>query len=140
MSNKVIKIVMEDGSSFDYEEKPIDQFGTKEENYPKYRFFNQHKHWEEKALSYFNLDLEEYAKEKFDLIDSDEKKDLGDFDDEDIMEEAESRCLITENYQIENTNILNEGFIERFVNIVNRGDISEIENILELLESKYKIA
>ncbi len=118
-------------------------------------FFNQHKHWEEKALSYFNLDIEEYAKEEFDLIDSDERRDLGDFDDDDIMDEAESRCLITDNYimdeaesrclitdnyQIENANILNEGFIERFVNVVNRGDVSEIENILQLLESKYKIA
>ncbi|WP_284461596.1 hypothetical protein [Chryseobacterium sp.] len=133
---------MEDGSSFTYEERNINYFkkNTTSENNAKHQFFNQRKHWEEKALSYFCLDIEEYAKEEFDLIDSDERRDLGDFDDEDIMGEAESRCLITESYQIENASILNDGFIERFVNVINRGDISEIESILQLLESKYKIA
>lgn len=142
MSNRVVKLIMEDGSSLDYKEKNIDFFkkNTTSENNAKHQFFNQHKHWEEKALSYFSLDIEEYAKEEYDLIDSDERRDLGDFDDEDIIDEAESRCLITESCQIENANILNEGFIERFVNVVNRGDVSEIENILQLLESKYKIA
>lgn len=133
---------MEDGSSIDYKEKTIDHFrkNTASENTAKFQFFNQHKHWEEKALSYLNLDIEEFAKEEYDLIDADERINLGDFDDDDIMDEAESRCLITGSCQLDNTNILNEGFIERFVSIVNRGDVSEIENILQLLESKYKIA
>ncbi|SHF17047.1 hypothetical protein [Chryseobacterium vrystaatense] len=140
MSSKIIKIVMEDGSSFDYKEKPIDHFGSKEVESTKYKFFNQHKHWEEKALSYFNLDIEDYAKDLFDLIDSDEKNDISDFDDEDILMEVESRCLLPEAVELENSNILNEGFVDRFVNIINRGDNSEIENALAFLEFKYKIS
>lgn len=142
MSSKITRIVMEDGSSFDYEEKPIDHFRKTaiSETKAKDRFYNQYKYWEEEALSYFNLEIEDYAKERYDLIDSDEKKDIGDFDDDDILMEAELRCLLPESTELENSNILNEGFVDRFVNIVNRGDNSEIENTLSYLEFKYKIS
>lgn len=122
MSNRVVKLIMEDGSSFDYNEK------------------KQYKEWEKDAISKFSIDLEEYAKIEYDLIDADDKKDIEDFDDSDILEEAEYRGILPAVAELENENISNADFVDRFVTIINRGINSEIENVLSLLESKYKIA
>ncbi|GAB0155915.1 hypothetical protein CHRYSEOSP005_11770 [Chryseobacterium sp. Alg-005] len=140
MSDRIIQIVMEDGSSFNYEEKPLQHFldKIKDENFAKYMFQKQHDNWQEEAMSYFDFDLEKYAKDKYDLVDADEVNDLGDFSDSDILEEAEGRCLIN-NITVDNSNIMNEDFIDRFVAIINRGNNVEIENTLSFLEYKYKI-
>lgn len=132
---------MEDGSSFDYEEKSIDYFrkNSTSESVAKDRFYNQHRNWEKSALSHFDLDIEEFAKKEYDLIDADEKKDIEDFDDSDIMDEAESRGILPISAELENSNILNDGFIDRFVKIIDRGNNVEIENTLAFLEFKYKI-
>lgn len=141
MSDRVIQIVMEDGSSLNYEEKNIDHFRKKfiSENAAKTHFYNQHSDWERNVLSYFSLDIESFAKQEYDLIDADEKKDINDFDDSDILDEAESRGILPVSVDLENSNILNEGFIDRFVKIINRGNNAEIENTLDFLEFKYKI-
>lgn len=142
MQNRIVKLVMEDGSSFDYKEKTINYF-LKQENseaWAKRWFENQYKNWQKEAISKFDIDLYEWAKENYDLVDSDEIKDISDFDDSDLLEEASYRGILPVVAEVENENILNAEFINRFVTIVNRGDYSEIENILSLLESKYKIA
>lgn len=141
MSNRVVKLVMDDGSSFDFEEKNIDHFRKKfkSESLVKERFYNQHNYWEREAISRFNLDIEDFAKEEYDLIDSDERKEINDFDDEDILIEAEYRGILPQSAELQNENILNEDFVQRFVTIVNRGNNQEIENTLAFLEFKYKI-
>ena len=73
------------------------------------------------------------------MIDSDKKKDIDDFDDDDILSEAEYRGIIPVGTELQNGNILNEDFVERFVTIVNRGNTTEIENALSYLEFKFKI-
>lgn len=83
------------------------------------------------------LDLEDYAKESFNLISEDEQKDLSDYDNDEIEFEMERRNLGRSVFKNENIN--NESFIDRFVNIVDRGNDFEIDNILEMLEKNYKI-
>jgi hypothetical protein len=142
MENRIIKIVLENGLSIEYKEKGIEYFKKKgySEGLAKSFFFNQHKNWEKETLSYFGLDIEEYAKNEYDLIDSDEKRDINDFDDDDLLSEAEIRGILPASAELQNSNILNEDFIERFVTIVNRGDIADIDNTLSFLEFKYKIS
>lgn len=141
MSNKIIKLVMEDGSSFDYKEKTINQFLKEENNeaWAKRWFNNQHDEWQKEAISKFSIDLELWAKERFDLIDLDDQKEIGDFEDSDLLEEADYRGILPSVTEVQNENILNEDFVDRFVNIVNRGNTAEIENTLSFLEFKYKI-
>lgn len=142
MKNRIIKLVMEDGSSFDYKEKTINHFLRQENNetWAKRRFETQYENWQKEAISKFDIDLYLWAKENYDLVDSDEIKNIGDFDDSDLLEEADYRGILPAVAELENENILNADFINRFVTIINRGTSSEIENVLSLLESKYKIA
>lgn len=141
MPNRVIKLIMEDGSSFDYKQKTFEQLMTRVNSKARAEvLFNfQHENWEKEAISYFNLDIENFAKNKYDLIDSDEKKGIGDFDDDDILSEAEYRGILPVGAELQNENIINEDFIERFVNIVNRGNSQDIESALQGLELKFKI-
>ena len=141
MPNRVIKLIMEDGSSFDYKQKTFEQLMTRVNSKARAEvLFNvQHENWEKEAISYFNLDIENFAKNKYDLIDSDEKKGIDDFDDDDILSEAEYRGILPAGAALQNENIINEDFIERFVNIVNRGNSQDIESALQGLELKFKI-
>ena len=84
-------------------------------------------------------DIEDYAKDEFDLIDADDKDDISVFDDDDILDEAEKRGLHLNNASIENENIINENFPIRFAEIINRGNDIEIDEVLETLEKKYHI-
>lgn len=142
MSKRIIKLVMDDGSSFDYTEKTINHFlkQEKSEAWAKRWFEKQYEEWQKEAISQFDIDLCEWAKENYALVDSDEIKEIEDFDDSDLLEEADYRGILPSVAEVENENILNADFIGRFVTIINRGVISEIENFLSLLESKYKIA
>ncbi|MEA1849235.1 hypothetical protein U9K52_09950 [Chryseobacterium sp. MHB01] len=142
MENKIVKVVLEDGKTIEYKEQSIEHFRKtgQSENWVKHQFFNQYTNWEKNILTYFQLDIEEYAKDEYDLIDEDERKDISDFDDDDILEAAEYRGILPESVELENENIMNEDFVSRFVTIIDRGNISEIENTLEFLEFKYKIS
>lgn len=73
------------------------------------------------------------------MIDEDERKEIGDYDDDDILSEAEYRGILPVSAELQNENILNEDFVARFVTIVNRGNTAEIENTLSFLEYKFKI-
>ncbi|WP_278494884.1 hypothetical protein [Chryseobacterium arthrosphaerae] len=141
MENRIVKVILEDNRSIEYKEKSIDFFrrNGSSENLAKSQFHNQHKKWEKDLISYFSISIEEFAKDEYDLIDSDKKKDIDDFDDDDILSEAEYRGIIPVGTELQNGNILNEDFVERFVTIVNRGNTTEIENALSYLEFKFKI-
>ncbi|AZB01256.1 hypothetical protein EG359_17280 [Chryseobacterium joostei] len=142
MANRVIKIVMEDGSSFGYEEKTINQFLKQEKNeaWARKWFESQHKDWQKQAVRYFDFDLEDFAKEEYDLIDSNDQNEIGDFSDSDLLEEMYNRGILPETTELQNPNITNEDFVSRLINIINRGDDNEIENTLAYLEFKYKIS
>lgn len=141
MQNRIVKIVLENGKSIDYKERNIEHFRKtgQSESWVKNQFFNQHQNWEKNALTYFNIDIEEYAKAEYDLIDEDERKEISDYDDNDVLSEAEYRGILPVSAELQNENILNEDFVTRFVTIVNRGDTAEIENTLSFLEYKFKI-
>ncbi|WBV60271.1 hypothetical protein PFY12_14680 [Chryseobacterium camelliae] len=141
MQNRIVKIVLENGNSIDYKEQSIEHFRKtgQSESWVKNQFFNQRQNWEKNALTYFNLDIEEYAKAEYDLIDEDERKEIGDYDDDDILSEAEYRGILPVSAELQNENILNEDFVARFVEIINRGNTAEIENTLSFIEYKFKI-
>lgn len=85
-------------------------------------------------------DIEEYAKDEYNLIDEDDKDDISDFDDDDLLKEAEKRGIHINNTSIQNENIINQNFLSRFAQIINRGYDIEIGKILDELEKKYHIA
>lgn len=141
MENKIIKITLDDGNSLEFKEKSIEHFRkhSTSENAAKDQYYNQYLKWETNVLSCFNMSIKEFAKKEYDLIDSDERKDINDFDDDDILSEAEFRGILPVSTELQNENIMNEDFVERFVNIVNRGNSQDIESALEYLEFKFKI-
>lgn len=135
--SKIVKVIFDDGEELEYVEKPIESFLNQrgDERLIKILFNRQHRQFEEKIMESLNLDVEEYAKKEYDLI---EENDMTNYTDEQILEEAEFRNLIPEDYS-QNTNIYNRDFIDRFSVIINRGDDVEIEKTLQLLEYRFKI-
>src|ERR1051325_3384089 len=92
---RIIKVVFDDGSELNYVEKPIESFYNegKDERVIKMLFNRQHRQFEEELLDNLKLDVEEYAKREYNLIDEDDT-DLKLYSDEEILEEAEFRNLI----------------------------------------------
>lgn len=132
------KIIFEDGSEKEFIPELPKYIDDKTEI--KWRTNRQLIRWEQdEILPYLLTDIEDYAKYEFDLIDADEKYDLSEFTDDDILDEAEKRRLYLNNASIENENIINEDYLVRFAEIINRGNDIEIGNFLEELEKKYHI-
>lgn len=123
MKKKINKVLFDDGTVLEYR---------------KELYFN-HGHYEEEIIKSLNIDIEDWAKIEYDLID--EEPSLSMFIDSDIYEECEYRGLFKDIQEdaIENVNIANESFLERFITIMNRGNNTEIENTLTELEEKFKI-
>lgn len=137
----IVSYKLDSGEEVVYNEKPIESFkedGRSEGNV-RWRFYSQREKFEERIVQNIeHFDIEEYAKDRYDLVDESEIKDIDDFSDNEIKEEAKDRGL-ADYSEIEYPNILNESFISRFTNIVNRGNVIEIESVLQELENKYKI-
>ena len=94
---------------------------------------HQRSRWEQdKIFHHLATDLEDYAKDEFDL--TEESDDLDDYDDQAILAEAEKRRLHVKNLSLENENIINQDFLSRFLKIINRGNDIEISKILDQLE------
>lgn len=135
-------IILEDGTvkTFEFTPPPkFNKYSEAEKKWNRNRFLMK---WEKEVI-FKNIltDIEDYAKDEFDLVENDEydfKIPLEDCSDEAFREEAKDRGLLLLD-KIENLNINNESFIPRFVEIINRGDDFEINQILENLEKKYKI-
>jgi len=137
--SKIVKIIFDDGEELGYVEEPIESFHKdgRDEKVIKVLFNRQHRQFEEEVIDNLKLDVEEYAKREYNLIDEDDT-DLKLYSDEQILEEAEYRGLMPEGYS-QNTNIYNQDFIDRFSVIMDRGDDVEIEKTLQLLEYRFKI-
>lgn len=134
------KIIFDDNS----EEEFIPTFPEDFEEWKPLRkswhLHHQRSKWEQdKLFHHLATDLEDYAKDEYDLIDTDEINDINDFNDAEILEEAKKRGLLT-NAAIENENIINHDFISRFCKIINRGNEIEIASLLDELERKYHLA
>ncbi|MDV3749317.1 hypothetical protein CMU21_15905 [Elizabethkingia anophelis] len=138
--SRIVKVIMSDGETLEYKEKSLESFNTNgyTESMVKYLFNSQHERFEEEILSNMNIDLEDWAKEEYSLVDEDEVKSLEDYNDDEIQEEADCRGL-KYGYDLQNSNILNSEFIDRFIEIIDRGDAFQIDNTLTLLEKNYKI-
>ena len=132
------KIIFDDGSEKEFIPELPKYIDDKTEI--KWRTNRQLIRWEqEEILPNLLTDIEDYAKQNYDLIDEDEKDDISDFDDDDLIMEAEKRKLHLRNASIKNENIINENYLDRFAEIINRGNDIEIGNFLYDLEVKYHI-
>ena len=101
---------------------------------------HQRSKWEQnKIFHHLATDLEDYAKDEYDLVDADEINDIDEFNDSKILQEAKKRGLLNK-YAIINENIINQDFIQRFYEIINRGNEIELASLLDELERKYRIA
>ena len=101
---------------------------------------HQRSRWEQnKIFHHLATDLEDYAKDEYDLVDADEINDIDEFNDSKILQEAKKRGLLNK-YAIINENINNQDFIQRFCEIINRGNEIELASLLDELERKYRIA
>lgn len=137
---RIKKIIFEDGSEKEFipeTQKYIDDKPA----VLQWRINRQLIRWEQdEILPYLLTDIEEYAKDEYNLIDEDDKDDISDFDDDDLLKEAEKRGIHINNTSIQNENIINQNFLSRFAQIINRGYDIEIGKILDELEKKYHIA
>ena len=132
------KIIFEDGSEKEF--IPETQKYIDDKSVLSWQINRQLIRWEqEEILPNLLTDIEDYAKNEYDLIDADDKNDLSEFTDDDILDEAEKRRLHLNNASIENENIINEDYLVRFAEIINRGNDIEIGNFLDDLEVKYHI-
>lgn len=133
--NKIKKIIFEDETSLEYRELSLEEL-----NNNRYRFYNQFRLFEETILDFhILLDIEEYAKEKFGLIDEDEQLEIEDFSDFEILQQVKIRHLSAGENDIQNPNITNQSFVSRLTEIINRGNDAEIDNALTMLEKNYRI-
>ena len=132
------KIIFEDGSEKEFIPELPKYIDDK--SVLSWRINRQLIRWEqEEILPNLLTDIEDYAKNEYNLIDADDKYDLSEFTDDDILDEAEKRRLYLNNASIENENIINEDYLFRFAEIINRGNDIEIGNFLDDLEVKYHI-
>ncbi|KFC19351.1 hypothetical protein [Chryseobacterium sp. FH1] len=141
-NTRIVKIVFEDGSDYEFKELPKEHF---EQKYPgnkhwiNFKFNRQYPDFEERIISDLRLDVEEYAIEQYSLIPKRDQKKVDDFDDDEIEAEFINRGLTIEDHHIQNENITNDSFVTRFINVINRGNDAEIENALTMLEKNYRI-
>ncbi|WP_407484462.1 hypothetical protein [Elizabethkingia anophelis] len=138
--SRIVKVIMSDGETIEYQEKSLESFAKNgyTKSMVEHLFNAQYRIFEEEILSNMNIDLEDWAREEYSLVDEDEVKDIDDFSDDEIRNEAVYRTLFKDK-EIHNQNILNSEFIDRFIEIINRGDEFQIDNTLTLLEINYKI-
>ena len=134
------KIIFDDNS----EEEFIPTFPEDFEEWNPLRkswhLHHQRSRWEQNILfHHLSTDLEDYAKDEYDLVDADEINDIDEFNDSKILQEAKKRGLLNK-YAIINENINNQDFIQRFCEIINRGNEIELASLLDELERKYRIA
>ena len=135
------KIIFDDGSEEEYKFIEPEGFNELDELRKSWQKHYDREKWEQKKLfRHLATDLEEYAKYEYNLIDEDDKDDISDLHDDDILQEAEKRGIHINNTFIQNENIINQNFLSRFAQIINRGNDIEIEKILDELEKKYHIA
>ena len=135
------KIILDDKTEIEFGFVIPKGFEDWEESRKAWFTYRHKQNWEQQVIfPELETDLEKYAKDEYNLIDEYDKVDISDFDDDDLLKEAEKRGIHINNTSIQNENIINQNFLSRFAQIINRGNDIEIEKILDELEKKYHIA
>ena len=132
------KIIFDDNSEEEFIPTFPDDYQEWNELRKSWHLHHQRSRWEQdKIFHHLATDLEDYAKDEFDL--KEESDDLDDYDDKAILAEAEKRRLHVKNLSLENENIINQDFLSRFLKIINRRNDIEISKILDQLEKQYHL-
>lgn len=82
---------LDTGEEFTYIEKPIEEFRTEggSEGNVRYRFYHQREKFEEGIIENItDFDIEDWAKDEFNLVDEYEVKGLDDYSDDEIKKAA----------------------------------------------------
>jgi len=146
MAKRIIKVVFNDETTMEFTpiEVPIisPEASPVEKIKNEYKLIDQHLEFDKLLLNFIdNLTIENYAINNCDVISSDKKdatiyeSDINDFSTEFILKEISERATNNKH----STNILSSTFIERFIKIFSKTSISEIENVLNQLETKHNI-
>ena len=134
------KIIFDDNSEEEFTPTFPEDFEEWNPLRKSWHLHHQRSKWEQnKIFHHLATDLEDYAKDEYDLVDADEINDIDEFNDSKILQEAKKRGLLNK-YAIINENINNQDFIQRFCEIINRGNEIELASLLDELERKYRIA
>jgi hypothetical protein len=134
------KIIFDDNSEEEFTPTFPEDFEEWNPLRKSWHLHYQRSKWEQnKIFHHLATDLEDYAKDEYDLVDADEINDIDKFNDSKILQEAKKRGLLNK-YAIINENINNQDFIQRFCEIINRGNEIELASLLDELERKYRIA
>ena len=134
------KIIFDDNSEEEFIPTFPEDFEEKNSLRKNQHLHHQRSKWEQnKIFHHLATDLEDYAKNEYDLVDADEINDIDEFNGSKILQEAKKRGLLNK-YAIINENINNQDFIQRFCEIINRGNEIELASLLDELERKYRIA
>ena len=134
------KIIFDDNSEEEFTPTFPEDFEEWNSLRKSWHLHHQRCKWEQnKIFHHLATDLEDYAKDEYDLVDADEINDIDEFNDSKILQEAKKRGLLNK-YAIINENINNQDFIQRFCEIINRGNEIELASLLDELERKYHIA
>jgi hypothetical protein len=136
---KIKKIIFDDDTFYEVENfQPLKESKKTKEKYQNRRlYYGQFSNIEKECLDYINESfIENYAEWNLDMVsESDvEKKEIDDFTDEDILEEAKSRKLFGHDQSI-----ISEKFLDRFVKIINKENQVKLDSMLSDLEKKLKI-
>ena len=136
---KIKKIIFDDNTFTEVKDiTPLKKGDNARDNFMfRRKYESQFSAIEEEALDYIRESLiTNYAEWNLDMIsESDvEKQQIEDFSDEEILEEAKSRKLFGNN-----SSIISEAFIDRFVKIIDKDNQVRIDNLLSNLEKDLKI-
>ena len=139
---KIVKVIFDDDSELEVENlKPLVKSEDKSIQYiNSIEYMKQFKKFEYEVLkSLDSIVVERYASNFLDmicldLIEDPEEKDINDFTDQEVFEEAKSRRLFGEN-----TSIISESFFERFGKIMIKENQLKLDALLTELETKLKI-
>lgn len=130
--SKIVKIIFEDATEIEYEEKPKESFPS------PWAYWKHYTDWEEdNILPRLLTNVEQWAKDQYNLMDKVDEKEIEDFTDWEIKDEFDNRGLKPK--LLFNENIINQDFISRLVKIIEYGADSEIDKALEMLEKAYRI-
>ena len=134
--NRIIKVIYQDGSELEPKNiTPLEISDDKQQQWRnQVRYNRQFRSFEEDILDDLDEDIvEDYAKYRFHLVEEDdvEEKNINDFSDDEIMDEARARKLLGSN-----NSIISEQFITRFSKIMEKESQILLDNLLTEFETK----
>lgn len=136
---KIVKVIFDDDSSLEVEN--FEGLKTSKVTVEKFKlrreYDRQFKSLEEDILRYLPEDvIENYAEWNLEMVNERdvEEKDINDFSDQEVLEEAKARKLFGEN-----TSIISDSFFDRFGKIMIKENAIHLDSLLTELETKLKI-